>query len=103
MALPPMLSYRCLTMRHERNRTMQTILRMRQVKACRGLSRTTHYQQISQGLMTKPIRTGARAVGWPANEIEAINAARIAGKSEDEIRGLVKRLEAARSSGASVR
>jgi hypothetical protein len=29
-------------------------------------------------------------VGWPAHELDAIAAARIAGKSEDEIRALVK-------------
>lgn len=71
---------------------MQAILRMRDVKERRGVSRTTHYQQIAQGLMTLPVKTGARAVGWPADEIEAINAARIAGKTDDEIRVLVREL-----------
>jgi prophage regulatory protein len=39
-------------------------------------------------------------VGWPANEVEALNAARIAGKSESEVRELVVKLEAARKTAA---
>jgi len=35
-------------------------------------------------------------MGFPACEVEALNAARIAGKTDDEIRSLVTRLEAAR-------
>jgi prophage regulatory protein len=37
-------------------------------------------------------------VGWPEYEVEALNAARIAGKTGEEIRRLVKKLEAARHS-----
>lgn len=76
--------------------TALTILRRKQVQIRTGLSRSTIYLRISQGLWTKPIRLGARAVGWPEHEIEAINAARIAGKSDDEIRELVFKLLAAR-------
>ncbi|KTC87022.1 helix-turn-helix transcriptional regulator [Legionella brunensis] len=72
------------------------ILRLPAVKISSGLPRSTLYLRISQGLWTKPISLGARAVGWPANEISALNAARIAGKSNDEVRDLVKQLEAAR-------
>ncbi|MFO1213680.1 MAG: hypothetical protein U1E72_03615 [Burkholderiaceae bacterium] len=43
----------------------------------------------------------ARAVGWPAREVAAINAARIAGKPDDDIRKPVQRLQAARSEGAT--
>ncbi len=35
-------------------------------------------------------------LGWPSSEVVAINAARIAGKSDEEIRALVVKLEAAR-------
>ena len=75
----------------------QTILRLPSVKAQTGASRSTVYLRIKQGLFTKPVRLGERAVGWPASEIAAINAARIAGQSDDEIRRLVARLEAARA------
>lgn len=75
-----------------------TIQRLPAVKSESGLSRSTIYLRIAQGLWTKPISLGARAVGWPSSEVAAINAARIAGKTDDEIRALVIKLEAARKS-----
>ena len=75
---------------------LQTILRLPAVKAETGTSRSTVYLRITQGLFTKPVSLGPRAVGWPSSEVSAINAARIAGKSDDEIRDLVMKLEAAR-------
>ena len=76
-----------------------TILRRKQVEAKTGYSRSTIYLRISQRLFVKPISLGARAVGWPAHEISSLNAARIAGKSETEIRALVARLETSRKEG----
>ena len=73
-----------------------TILRIPDVKAESGYSRSTLYLRITQGLWPKPVHLGPRAVGWPSEEVAAINAARIAGKTDDEIRELVLRLEAAR-------
>jgi prophage regulatory protein len=73
------------------------ILRLPRVKTATGYSRSTLYLRIAQGLWTKQISLGARAVGWPAAEVEALNAARIAGQSDGEIRALVLRLEAART------
>lgn len=73
-----------------------TILRRPAVNSATGDSRSTHYLRISQGLFTKPVRLGPRAVGWPSSEVEAINAARIAGMTDNEIRVLVLKLEAAR-------
>jgi prophage regulatory protein len=77
-----------------------TIHRLPAVKSESGLSRSTIYLRIVQGLWTKPISLGARAVGWPSSEVMAINAARIAGKSDEEIRALVVKLEAARKTAA---
>lgn len=79
---------------------LQTILRLPAVKSESGLSRSTLYLRISQGLWPKPVSLGARAVGWPACEVAALNAARIAGKSDDEIRVLVAKLLAARRTAA---
>lgn len=76
------------------------ILRLPAVKSESGLSRSTIYLRISQGLWTKPVSLGARAVGWPAHEVEALNTARIAGKSNHEVRALVTKLEAARKVAA---
>lgn len=77
-----------------------TILRLPAVKAESGYSRSSIYLRISQGLWPKPVSLGARAVGWPADEVAALNAARIAGKGDDEIRRLVTKLEAARAMAA---
>jgi len=72
------------------------ILRRKRVEAESGYSRSTLYLRITQGLWPKPVSLGPRAVGWPAREVAAINAARIAGRSDDEIRALVAGLEIGR-------
>lgn len=72
------------------------IYRLPTVKSESGLSRSSIYLRITQGLWTKPVSLGARAVGWPANEVAAINNARIAGKTDEEIRALVAKLESSR-------
>jgi prophage regulatory protein len=79
---------------------VHTILRLPAVKAESGSSRSTIYLRIQQGLWPKPIKLGARSIGWPSSEVAAINAARIAGMSDDEIRALVVKLEFARKSSA---
>ena len=73
-----------------------TILRLPAIKMSTGLSRSTIYLRIEQGMFTKPVSLGGRAVGWPAHEVETLNAARIAGKSDAEVRELVMRLETSR-------
>jgi prophage regulatory protein len=76
------------------------ILRMPEVKAeCGHRSHASVYTAVRAGLFTVPVPIGQRAVGWPDNEVKAINAARIAGKSEDEIRALVRKLHEARMAG----
>ena len=73
-----------------------TILRLPMVKAETGYSRSTIYLRIAQGLWPKQICLGPRCVGWPANEVATLNAARIAGKTEEDIRALVLKLHVAR-------
>jgi prophage regulatory protein len=75
---------------------LHTLLRLPAVKAQSGYSRSTIYLRMSQGLWTKPVSLGARAVAWPAGDVEALNAARIAGKADEQIRALVLKLESAR-------
>lgn len=77
---------------------LNTIFRLPNVLEQSGLSRSSVYLRISQGLWTKPISLGGRAVGWPANEVNVLIAARIAGKNDDEIRELVATLETNRKS-----
>ena len=78
-----------------------SILRMPAVKAETGhRSHASIYNAIRAGLFTKPVPIGQRSVGWPDTEVAAINAARIAEKSDAEIRALVLQLHARRVSGA---
>ena len=79
-----------------KERDALTILRRKQVEAESGYSRSTIYLRITQGLWTKPISLGARAVGWPAEEVTTLNAARVSGLTEDEIRCVVTKLIANR-------
>ena len=79
---------------------IEPILRRPRVEEAIGLSRSTIYLRVSQGLFTQPVSLGPRAVGWPASEVSAINAARIAGRSDDEVRALVTQLHNAR--GATI-
>ena len=75
-----------------------SILRMPGVKNETGnRSHASIYNAIRAGLFTKPVKIGQRAVGWPDYEVSELVAARIAGKSETEIRELVKRLHAKRA------
>ena len=73
-----------------------TILRLPAIKMMTGLSRSTLYLRIAQGAFPKPVSLGGRAVGWPANEVETLNAAWIAGKTDAEIHDLVVKLAASR-------
>jgi len=73
-----------------------SIMRLPAIKASTGLSRSTIYLRIEQRMFTRPVSLGGRAVGWPETEVALLNAARIAGRSNAEIRDLVIELEAAR-------
>jgi len=75
-----------------------TIVRRKQVEAASGYRRSTLYLRIAQGLWTRPVHIGPRAVGWPLADIVALNSARISGKSDKEIHDLVDLLTAARKS-----
>ena len=55
-------------------------------------SHASIYNAIKAGTFTKPVQIGQRSVGWPSDEVQAINAARIAGKSDTDIRELVNKL-----------
>ncbi len=47
-----------------------TILRLPAVKTSTGLSRSTIYLRVSQGMFPKPVSLGGRAVGWLEAEIQ---------------------------------
>ena len=79
------------------------ILRLPEVKRVLGhRADASVYNAIRVGLFTNGVAIGQRAKGWPDYEVNAINAARVAGKSESEIRELVKALHAKRAELAMV-
>ena len=43
---------------------LHTVLRLPAVKARTGLSRSTIYLRVSQGVFPAPVSLGGRAVGW---------------------------------------
>jgi prophage regulatory protein len=78
----------------------QRLIRFGTVRETTGLARSTIYLRIAEGLFPPAIPIGPRSVAWPESEIAAINAARIRGQSDDDIRTLVAALVAARQSAA---
>jgi len=79
-------------------KSLNGILRVPQVLAASGgISQSTLYAYAASGLYPKPIKIGKRASGIPAAEVAAMNAARIAGKTDEEIRELVRKLMEARA------
>jgi prophage regulatory protein len=82
------------------SKMMHNILRLPAVKVITGLSRSTLYVRIAEGEFPRPVSLGGRAVGWPANEVASINAARVSGRTKSEIIDLVAQLEAARKTAA---
>lgn len=72
-----------------------TILRIPAAKPI-GLLPLDHLPAHCARLWTKPVSLGPRAVGWPAHEIDALNAARISGKTDAQIRELVESLHTKR-------
>ena len=57
------------------------------------------YNGVRNGTLTTGVAIGQRSRGWPDYEVKAIAAARIAGKTDTEIRELVKVLHAKRTEG----
>jgi prophage regulatory protein len=74
------------------------LLRLPSVLLATGVGRTTLYERIKDGLFTPPIKLGARASAWPANEVQACNDAIIKGSDTKEIKLLVARLVQGRRS-----
>ena len=56
--------------------TDDRLLRREEVEARTGLATTTIYRKMREGTFPVPLKIGARAVRWPASEIEAFLASR---------------------------
>ncbi len=77
-----------------------TLIRRPQVQATLAISRSTTYLREAQGLLPRPVKCGPRLVAWPSHEISAIAAAMVSGKSDEEIKALVTKLEGERTNAA---
>jgi prophage regulatory protein len=65
-----------------------------------GISKSTLHVRIKQRLLPPAIALGARSVGFLQHEIDAVLAAMVAGKSDQEIQSLVAELVAQRQLAA---
>jgi len=65
-----------------------------------GISRTRVHEWRKDQQVTEPILIGKRIM-WPEHEVEALIRARIAGKTDSELRALVQQLMAARKDAAA--
>ncbi len=72
------------------------LLRLPQVLDAIGESRSNLYLKIKAGTFPPGVSLGLRSKAWPDYEVQAIIAARIASKTDDHIRLLVKTLLAER-------
>lgn len=71
----------------------EKILRIPETLERLGTSKTNLYDKVNEGLFTSPVKIlGKRAVGFAESEVDAILTFVIAGKSDDELRGLVRLL-----------
>jgi prophage regulatory protein len=62
-----------------------------------GWKKSHFHAQIKLGLMTPPVKLGRRCARYVESEVDAVVNARIAGKSDDEVKQLIVGLVAARS------
>ncbi|MCB1936736.1 MAG: transcriptional regulator [Nitrosomonas sp.] len=78
------------------------LIKNTEARSSLGVGNTTFYEQLNAGLITPAVKLGVHSVAWPKHEIQAIVAARIAGKSDDQIKELVKQLVADRAKLPSI-
>lgn len=79
------------------NSSQINFIRMPRTKQKTGLSHGGVYLHMQQGTLPSSIRIGEKAVAWIESEIDAVIKARIERRTDDEVRDLVKKLEADRA------
>lgn len=57
---------------------MPSLLRIRDVMARTGLSRSTLYAMAGDGRFPRPVKLSVRCVAWPSDQVDAWIAERIA-------------------------
>jgi prophage regulatory protein len=78
---------------------MNKLLRLPAVLAKMGVSRSTIYNKMMNGMFPSPVKFGARISAWPENEISEIISAIVADKSNEEMADLVVDIESRRKVG----
>ena len=68
----------------QENQISLRILRLDGVMAKTQISRSTIYDSIQKGTFPRPVKLGARAVGWLENEIESWLAVRVENRDSGE-------------------
>lgn len=79
---------------------LRRLIKRTDVSGALTLQETSVYAHVKAGLLPPPIKLTRRSSAWVEDEIAAVSAARIAGKSDAEIRQLVTELVAARTQPA---
>lgn len=74
-----------------------SLLRLPAVLQRRGRQKSQHAEDVRDGVFTKPIKPSSRLALWPAHEVDQLVAAEVAGATPDQVRDLVKKLEAQRA------
>ena len=59
-------------------------------------AKTTIYKRVKNGTLPPPMHLGEKSSAWVGTELDAVLAAQVAGRSDGQIRELVKLLVAAR-------
>lgn len=67
----------------------ETLLRKREVLRITGLSNSTFYNRIKEGLIPRGVPIGPRLKGWPASEIDAFVQSCIAQRDSQKEGGSV--------------
>ena len=89
--MPPMVNNHGPVFLREGPSAMEIrFVRWPQVIQQTGLPQSSLCDLIAAELFPAPVAIGKRTVGFASHEIEGINAARLAGKGDDEIRDLVR-------------
>jgi prophage regulatory protein len=77
------------------------LLKLNAVRDVTALGSTSVYKHVKAGTFPPPIKLTTRSSAWVEDEVAAVNEARIAGKSDDDLRRLVARLVAQRQQPAA--
>jgi predicted DNA-binding transcriptional regulator AlpA len=71
-----------------------TIVRRRYVMEEIGLTESTMYRRMQEGLFMKPVPISQRCVGWVLEQVQQYNALIASGASDDDIREFVESVAA---------